>query len=174
MTEQKTYPPKLRKNADGEIDNNSLADVLEWFLNFDPRVALVRNPPVEELFQWKQQDDKANNIKIYPFENAEARFAVGVFQALGENDSEAELRLWITEVLEALGEARQTDEQIAASYKLEQSQSHVEQAAKIPSNTERRLYLSSCWLESLCTAEARVLGWIYQELYGKPFAPVGQ
>ncbi len=171
MTEQTTQPPKLQKTANGDLETNSLANLLEWFLNFDQKVALVRNPQVEELFRWKQQDDKVNNIPIYPFENAEARFAIGVFQALRENDSEDELQKWITEVLQALGEAKQTNEDIAKSYKLDQSQSHVEQAETIPSNTEKRLYLSSCWLESLYTAEARFLGWIYQELYGKPFQP---
>lgn len=174
MTEQNNQPPKLRKNADGAIDNNSLADLIEWFLIYDPRAALVRNPQVEELFQWKQQDDKVNNIPIYPFENAEARFAVGIFQALEANDSETALQTWITEVVEALGESKQTNEQIAAVYKLEQSKSHVEESRKISSNIEKRLYLSSCWLESLCTAEARVLGWIYRELYGKSFEPLGE
>ncbi len=169
MTEQTTQPPKLEKTANGDINTNSLADLLEWFLNFDQRVALVRNPQVEELFQWKQADDAENGIETYPFENAESRFAIGVFQALGENDSEAELQKWITEVLQALGESKQTNEDIAKSYILDQSKSHVEQAKAIPSNTERRLYLSSCWLESLCTAEARFLGWVFQEIYGKPF-----
>jgi len=171
MTEQTTQPPKLEKTANGDINTNSLADLLEWFLNFDPRVALVRNPQVEELFRWKQADDAENGIETYPFENAESRFAIGVFQALGENDSEAELQKWITEVLQALGESKQTNEDIAKSYKLDQSQSHIEQAKAIPSNTERRLYLSSCWLESLCTAEARFLGWVFQEIYGKQFQP---
>ncbi len=174
MTEQTNFPPKLQKTADGSIDTHSLADLLEWFLNYDSRVALVRNPQVEELFQWKQQDDKVNGIEIYPFENAEARFAVGIFQALGANDSESALQIWLTEVVEALGEAKQTNEAIAASYKLEQGKSHVEEARKISSNIEKRLYLSCCWLESLCTAEARVLGWIYQEIYGKQFQPLGQ
>jgi len=169
MTEQTTQPPKLEKTANGDINTNSLADLLEWFLNFDPRVALVRNPQVEELFRWKQADDAENGIETYPFENAESRFAIGVFQALGENDSEAELQKWITEVLQALGESKQTNEDIAKSYKLDQSQSHIEQAKAIPSNTERRLYLSSCWLESLSTAEVRFLGWVFQEIYGKPF-----
>jgi len=169
MTEQTTQPPKLEKTANGDINTNSLADLLEWFLNFDPRVALVRNPQVEELFRWKQADDAENGIETYPFENAESRFAIGVFQALGENDSEAELQKWITEVLQALGESKQTNEDIAKSYKLDQSQSHIEQAKAIPSNTEKRLYLSSCWLESLCTAEVRFLGWVFQEIYGKPF-----
>lgn len=165
-------PPKLVKEANGDINTNSLADLLEWFLNFDQRVAIVRNSHVEELFQWKQQDDAANGVEIYPFENAEARFAIGVFQAIAEYDSENKLRAWITQVLQALGESKQMNEDIGASYKLNSSESHVANAEKIPSNTERRLYLSSGWLEALCTAEVRFLGWVYQELYGKPFEPL--
>ena len=172
MTEQNNQPPKLEKNANGDINTASLADSLEWFLNYDRRVAVVRNPHVEELFQWKQKDDKANDVEIYPFENAEARFAIGVFQAIAEYDSEAKLQTWITEVLEALGESKQMNEDIAASYKLNASESHIAQAEQIPSDSERRLYLSSGWLEALCTAEVRFLGWVYQELYGKPFEPI--
>ena len=171
MAEQQ-MPPKLVKTSDGDINTNSLADLLEWFLAYDNRVALVRNPQVEELFRWKQADDEANGVEIYPFENAEARFAIGVFQALGENDSEEKLSVWITDVLSALGESKQTNEDIAAEYNLEQNKSHVEQAETIPSEIEKRLYLTSCWLEALCTAETRFLGWVYQELYGKPFQPV--
>ncbi len=172
MTEQTNQPPKLEKTASGDINPNSLADLLEWFLNYDGRVATVRNPHVEELFQWKQADDEANGVEIYPFENAEARFAIGVFQAIAEYDSEAKLQIWVTEVLQALGESRQLNEDIAASYKLNRGESHVAQAETIPSNSERRLYLSSGWLEALCTAEVRFLGWVYQELYGKPFEPI--
>ncbi len=171
MTKQTDYPPKLQKTADGNINTNSLADLLEWFLQFDQRVALVRNQQVEELFQWKQADDAENGIETYPFENAESRFAIGIFQALGENDSENKLSRWLSDVLQALTEAKQTNEDIAKSYNLEQDKSSVEQANKIPSKTERRLYLTSCWLEALCTAEARFLGWVFQELYGKPFQP---
>lgn len=170
--EQENYPPKLRKSPDGGIDINSLADLLEWFLNFDQRVGLVRHPHVEELFQWKQADDAANGIEIYPFENAEARFAVGAFQALGENQSEESLQRWITEVLQALGEAKQTNEDIAKSHNLKQNESHITQAETIPNEIERQIYLTSCWIESLCTAEVRFLGWVYQELYGKPFQPI--
>lgn len=171
MAEQTNQPPKISRTASGDIDTNSLADLLEWFLNFDARVALVRRPEVEELFQWKQQDDKAHGVATYPFENAEARFAIGVFQAVAEYDTDAKLRDWITQVLQALGESKQTNEDIATSYKLNAGVSNVERAGEIPSNTERRLYLSSCWLEVLCTAEARFLGWVYQEIYGKPFEP---
>ena len=166
-----TYPPKLQRTADGGIDINSLANLLEWFLGYDQRVALIRHPHVEELFQWKQADDAANGIEVYPFENAEARFAIGVFQALGENDTEAKLQNWISEVLQALGESKQTNEDIAADYKFEPNQSHVEQAGKIPTDIERRLYLTSSWIEALCTAEVRFLGWVYQDVYGKPFQP---
>jgi hypothetical protein len=171
-TQQENFPPKLRTVADGSLDVNSLADLLEWFLNYDQRVGLVRHPQVEELFQWKQKDDEAHGVEVYPFENAEARFAIGAFQALGENDSEEKLARWITDVLQALGESKQTNEDISADYKLDSSKSHVEEADKIPTNTERRLYLTSAWLEALCTAEVRFLGWVYQELYGKQFQPV--
>ncbi len=164
-------PPDLQNSVNGDIDAGSLADLLEWFLNFDPKVALVRHPHVEELFQWKQQDDKANGVEIYPFENAEARFAIGVFQAIKENDSQDKLQDWITNVLEALGESKQRNEDIAKSYGFDSTISHVERASAIPSNIEKRLYLSSCWLEALCTAEARFLGWVYQELYGRAFQP---
>ena len=169
---QKNYPPKLRKTADGDIDVNSLADLLEWFLNYDSRVGLVRNPQVEELFRWKQAEDAANGIETYPFENAEARFAIGVFQALGENNTEEKLQRWISDVLQVLGDAKQTNEDIAKSYNLDQSQSHIEQAQAIPSKVERNLYLQSCWFEALCTAETRFLGWVYQEVYGKTFQPI--
>jgi len=172
MTEQSNQPPKLEKTASGDINTNSLADLLEWFLNYDGRVSIVRNPHVEELFQWKQKDDEAAGVEIYPFDNAEARFAIGVFQALAEYDSETKLQNWITQVLQALGESKQMNEDIAASYKLNSGESYVAQAEAIPSNSERRLYLSSGWLEALCTAEVRFLGWVYQELYGKPFEPI--
>ena len=165
-------PPKLIKTPTGDIETNSLADLLEFFLNFDQRVAIMRHPHVEELFHWKQADDKEHNIEPAPFENAESRFAVGVFQAIAENNTEEKLTRWISDVLRALGEAKGNNEDIAKSYKLEQGESHVKEAGKIPSKTEKRFYLTSCWIESLCTAEVRFLGWVYQELYGKPFQPI--
>jgi hypothetical protein len=176
MTEQTIQPPKLLKTSDGDINAKSLADLLEWFLNYDQRVALVRHPHVQELFEWKQADDAAQGEAVYPFENAEARFAVGIFQALAENNSEDELQAWMTEVLQALGESKQTNEDIAASYKLavKEGASAVMESQKISSKIEQRLFLTASWLEALCTAEVRFLGWVYQELYGKQFQPGGQ
>ena len=81
-TQQESFPPKLEKNPSGDININSLANLLEWFLNYDQKVALVRHPHVEELFEWKQADDAADGVEVYPFENAEARFAIGAFQAI--------------------------------------------------------------------------------------------
>ncbi len=170
-----TAPPKLLRNAEGGIDNGSLADLIEWFLNFDERTARMRHPYTEELFQWKQHDDVENGVGVYPFENAEARFAVGVFQALQENNSEPLLGLWLSDVLAALHEARETKLQINDANKLgdEAGELAIERSEKLTTKSERRLYLTSCWLEQLCTAEARVLGWIYQEIYGRPFTPAG-
>ena len=171
-TQEENYLPALRKTENGDIDVGSLADLLEFFLNFDQRVALVRHPHVEELFQWKQAFDSEQGMEVYPFENAESRFAIGVFQVLGENNTETKLQNFISESLQVLGESKQTNEEIAASYNLESGKSHVEQSQVIDSDLEKQIYLTSCWLEALCTAEVRFLGWVFQELYGKPFQPL--
>jgi hypothetical protein len=166
-------PPKLRRSEAGEIDNSSLADQIEWFLNFDERVARMRHANAEELFQWKQKDDAEQGVGVYPFENAEARFAIGVVQALKENNSEPLLKLWITDVLEALNHSRETKTELTSAYDLDtdiEAFSRVK-AEKLTTKNERRLYLTSCWLEALCTAEARALGWIYQEIYGRTYSP---
>ena len=172
-TEEESRPPKLRPGASGGIDDSSLADLVEWFLNFDERVSRMRHPYTEELFQWKQHDDVENGVGVYPFENAEARFAIGVFQALQENNSEPLLGLWLSDVLAALHDARETKIEISEANKLDDDPEKlaIERSEKLTTNAERRLYLTSCWLEQLCTAEARVLGWVYQEIYGRPFTP---
>lgn len=164
-------PPKLGVTSDGRLDTNSVADVLEWFLNFDERVARVRHSRSDELFRWKQSDDEDNGVATYPFENAEARFAIGVIKALEENDKEPLLGLWISDVLGALHEARETRQTLTDTYKLDKRplESAMEKASHLTTETERRMYLASCWFDLLFTAEARILGWIYQELYGKPF-----
>jgi hypothetical protein len=79
--------------------------------------------------------------------------------------------LWVSDVLAALQESRETKREMTDAYKLDDDieASAIQKSAKLTSNAERRLYLTSCWLETLCTAEARVLGWVYQEVYGKPF-----
>jgi len=172
-TQTQSQPPALRRNAEGGLEANSVADLIEWFLNFDERTARIRHPYTEELFQWKQDDDAQSGRMIYPFENAEARFAVGVFQALQENNSESLLNLWLNDVIAALHDARTTKTEIAEANKLDEEAETLalEKAESLTTQAERRLYLTSCWLEQLCTAEARLLGWIYQEMYGRPFTP---
>lgn len=169
---EENQPPKLRYAPSGEIETASLADLCEWFLMYDERTARMRHVNTEELFQWKQADDAANGIGTYPFENAEARFAIGSFQALAENSSEPLLKLWISDLLAALHESRETKAELTETYKLDQEMeaSSLKKAEKLTTNAERRLYLTSCWLETLCTAEARFLGYVYQEIYGRPYA----
>ncbi|NOT47412.1 MAG: hypothetical protein HOP17_06645 [Acidobacteria bacterium] len=174
-TQKEVQPPKLTRTAEGIVDSGALADVIEWFLNFDERTARMRHPHTNELFQWKQADDEANGIGTYPFENAEARFAIGTFQAVQENNSEPLLNLWLNDVTAALHESRNTKTEIAEANKIDETSldSAVAKADKLTTNAEKRVYLSSCWLEALYTAEARVLGWIYQDMYGRPFSPNG-
>lgn len=168
-----TEPPKIRTDANEDVETNSVADALEWFLAYDERTARMRHPNTDEVFRWKQADDAEQGIGTYPFENAEARFALGAIQALRENNNEPLLKLWITDVIEALGRAREMRTEIEHTFNLAEDPelSWISKADKLTTNAEKRLYLSSCWLETLCTAEARFLGWVYQEMYGRAFAP---
>jgi hypothetical protein len=166
-------PPALRRDAQGRVEPSSLAGVIQWFLDYDERVAVVRFPAVEALFQWRRRDEAEAGGESLGINRAEDRLAVGVMQALVVHDTEAGLHGWIKELLAALEDARQTNEAVAEAYGLKPTEesSVVEEAEKIPSRRERDIYLNCCWLETLCTAEARVLGWAYQGLYGRAFHP---
>ena len=166
-------PPLMRRDAQGRVEPASLAAVIQWFLDYDERVAVVRFPAVEALFQWRQAEELKGREEDFGFNRAEDRLAVGVMQALVEHDDERALHQWVKELLAALEDARQTNESIAEAYGLKPSEdsSVVQEAEKIPSRRERDIYLNCCWLETLCTAEARVLGWAYQGLYGRAFHP---
>jgi hypothetical protein len=166
-------PPRLSRDAEGRVEPASLAAVIQWFLDYDERVAVVRFPAVEALFRWRQAEEQKEGEEPFGFNRAEDRLAVGVMQALVVHDGERALHGWIKELLAALEDARQTNESIAEAYGLKPSEdsSVVREAEKIPSRRERDIYLNCCWLETLCTAEARVLGWAYQGLYGRAFHP---
>ena len=166
--------PVLKRDSEGgQLDLNSVADCIQWFLDYDQRVAVIRHPKVEELFQWKQERSRSLGENVYDFNRAEDRLAIGIMQALALNASEAALHDWISQLLNALEEASKANEETAAHYKLEMGEaaSTVREAARIPTERGRTDFLTSCWLEVLCTAEIRVLGWFYQELYGRPYQP---
>ena len=166
-------PPALLRDADGRVEPASLAAVIQWFLDYDERVAVVRFPAVEALYQWRRQEELKGRADSFGFDRAEDRLAVGVMQALVEHGSEGALHAWLKELLAALEDARATNEALAEAYGLRPSEesSVVAEAEKIPSRRERDIYLNCCWLETLCTAEARVLGWAYRGLYGRDFHP---
>jgi hypothetical protein len=163
-------PPPLQHQGPREINTSSLADLIQWFLDYDQRVAVVRHPKVEELFHWKQAESDHAGESVYRFDHAEDRFAIGIMQALAEHSSEPALHGWISQLLNALDEAAKTNEELGSAFKLNaEAASTVEESEKIPTATGRKVYLTCCWLEALCTAELRIMGWVYQELYGKPF-----
>lgn len=166
-------PPPLLRDKTGQADLDSVPDVIQWFLDYDQRVAIIRHPNVEEVFHWKQEQSKAAGEEIFAFNHAEDRLAIGIIQALAENGSERELHSWISQLLNALDIASKANESAAETYKLDLQGggSIVKEAGKIPSVRGRNDFLINCWVESLCTAEARVLGWLYKEFYGRPFAP---
>jgi len=165
--------PPLQRDAAGRVDVDSVPDVIEWFLNYDQRVAIVRHPSVEEVFQWKQQQSQAQGEEVFIFKRAEDRFAIGIIQALADNSTERSLHEWIGQLLGALDTAAKANEATAEAYKLElrSGGSIVAEAEKIPFQRGTSEFLINCWIETLCTAEARVLGWLYKEFYGRPYAP---
>lgn len=166
-------PPALERDAGGRVEPRSLGALIQWFLDYDERVAVVRFPVIEALFQWKQQESLNEQPDTVTFSSAEDRLAVGVMQALVANETERELHAWISELLGALDDASRTNEAISEAYDLkpDEQSSVIAEAGKIPARRERDIYLSCCWLETLCTAEIRLLGWAYRELYGRPFHP---
>jgi hypothetical protein len=163
-------PPSLR-NGEGAMDYDSVPEVIQWFLDYDQRVAIIKHPRVEELFQWKQSQSREQGEEVFIFNRAEDRLAIGIIQALAHNPTEPELHSWISQLLNALNSASKATEAIVGAYELDMNASVVSESAKIPANSERTDFLMNCWLETLCTAEIRVLGWLYQELYGRPFHP---
>jgi len=165
--------PPLARDESGAIDLDSVPDVIQWFIDYDDRVAVIRHPRVEEVFQWKQQLTKSEGEDVFVFNCAEDRLAIGIIQALAENSTRAQLHAWIGQLLNALDTATKANEATAERYNfnLTDAQSIVVEAEKIPSTDEQREFLLNCWIESLCTAEARILGWLFQEFYGERYAP---
>jgi predicted enzyme related to lactoylglutathione lyase len=165
--------PPLQRDADGNVDLDSVPDVIQWFLDYDQRVAIIKHRNVEEVFQWKQQQSRDRGEVVFDFKQAEDRLAIGIIQALAENSSERSLHAWIGQLLNALDTASKANEAAAEAYRLDLDSggSVVKEAEKIPSARGRNDFLINCWLETLCTAEARVLGWLYKEFYGRAFAP---
>jgi hypothetical protein len=170
--DQVSQPPLLR-DASGRVDVDSVPDVIQWFLDYDSRVAIIKHPRVEEVFQWKQEQSRENNEEVFVFSRAEDRLAIGIIQALGENATERSLHSWIGQLLNALDSASKANEAVSEAYGLDlaATTSIVTEANKIPTQRGRNDFLVNCWVETLCTAEARVLGWLYKEFYGRPYAP---
>lgn len=172
-SEGKLNQPPLQRDGYGHVDVDSVPDVIEWFLNYDQRVAIVRHPSVEEVFQWKQQQSQTKGEEVFIFKQAEDRLAIGIIQALADNSTEPLLHGWIGQLLTALDVASKANESTAEAYKLDlrSGGSIVKESEKIPFQRGRTEFLFNCWIETLCTAEARVLGWLYKEFYGRPYAP---
>ena len=167
------HDPPLLRDARGRIEVDSVPDVIQWFLDYDSRVSIIKHPRVEEVFQWKQEQGRQAGEEVFVFNKAEDRLAIGIIQALAQNATERELHTWISQLLSALDTASKANEAASEAYGLDLAgtTSIVSEAAKIPSRRGRDDFLVNCWVETLCTAEARVLGWLYKEFYGQPYAP---
>jgi len=171
-TNESSDGPVLGRDQYGAVDYDCIPDVIQWFLDYDQRVAVIKHSKVEELFQWKQEQSRAAGEEVFNFSRAEDRLAIGIIQSVAHHSNERELHQWIAQLLNALNQASKSTEQTSAAFNLDtNADSVVEESRKIPAATTRRDFLIDCWLETLCTAEIRVLGWLYQEFYGRPFHP---
>src|SRR5258706_7520964 len=94
-------PPPLQRDAQGNVDLDSVPDVIQWFLDFDRRVAIIKHPNVEEVFQWKQEQSRNAGEPVFAFNRAEDRLAIGIIQSLAENSTERTLHSWIRQLLNA-------------------------------------------------------------------------
>jgi hypothetical protein len=165
--------PALVRDEYGAVDYDSVPDVIQWFLDYDQRVAIIKHPKVEELFHWKQEQSRAAGEEVFNFNHAEDRLAIGIIQSIAQHPDERALHGWIAQLLNALNQASQSTERVSTDYHLDMNNapSIVNEAQKIPAANTRSEFLIDCWLETLCTAEVRVLGWLYREFYGRPFHP---
>ena len=171
--EATSHTPVLLRDEYGAVDYDSIPDVIQWFLDYDQRVATIKHAKVEELFQWKQEESRLAGDKVFNFNRAEDRLAIGIIQSVAHNPTERDLHAWIGQLLNALDGAAKATEEVAAAYQLNMNDavSVVSESEKIPASTERTDFLINCWVEALCTAEVRVLGWLYREFYDRPFRP---
>ena len=165
--------PVLLRDEYGAVDYDSIPEVIQWFLDYDQRVAIIKHPKVEELFQWKQEQSRQAGEDVFNFNRAEDRLAIGIIQSVAHNPTEPKLHAWIAQLLNALDRASKSTEQLSSEYQLDMTSvaSIVGESQKIPAAITRDNFLIDCWLETLCTAEVRVLGWLYQEFFGRPFRP---
>ena len=104
----KVSEPVLLRDSAGRIDYDSIPDVIQWFLDYDERVAVIKHPKIEELFQWKQQQSRDAGEDVFNFNRGEDRLAIGIIQSLAHNPTEAALHGWI-----AHNAARQHTSQVA-------------------------------------------------------------
>src|SRR5919108_5837187 len=111
--------PPLQRDETGQVDVDSVPDVIEWFLNYDQRVAIIRHPAVEEVFQWKQKVTQSQDEEVFVFKKAEDRLAIGIIQALADNSTEQQLHAWIGQLLGALDTASKANESTAEVYQLD-------------------------------------------------------
>src|SRR5215471_21217977 len=123
VSESQTKPPAsapvLGRDPHGNVDYDSLPEVIQWFLDYDDRVALIKHPRVEELFHWKQEQSRVAGEDVFNFNRAEDRLAIGILQSIAHNPSERELHGWIGQLLNALQQAQQRTEEISSAYDLD-------------------------------------------------------
>src|ERR1700674_154848 len=111
--------PRLLRDQYGAVDYDSIPDVIQWFLDYDQRVGVIKHAKVEELFQWKQEQSRLAGEEVFNFNRAEDRLAIGILQSVAHNPTERELHAWIAQLLNALDRAAKAMEDVSSAYQLD-------------------------------------------------------
>ena len=86
--DQLSHPPLLR-DPSGHVDVDSVPDVIQWFLDYDSRVAIIKHPRVEEVFQWKQEQSRQNNEEVFVFSRLRIVWQLGLSRLLARTPRNA-------------------------------------------------------------------------------------
>src|ERR1043166_3465740 len=105
--------PVLIRDSAGRIDYDSIPDIIQWFLDYDERVAIVKHPKIEELFQWKQQQGREAGEEVFNFNRAEDRQPIGIVPSIAHNPTEDPLRSYDAQLLNALNTASKATENVS-------------------------------------------------------------
>ena len=93
--------------------------MIEWFLNYDQRVAIIGIRPSKKYFSGNSNKARRRAKRSFVFKQAEDRLAIGIIQALADNSTERQLHAWIGQLLGALDTASKANESTAEAYKLD-------------------------------------------------------
>ena len=169
--DQLSHPPLLR-DPSGHVDVDSVPDVIQWFLDYDSRVAIIKHPRLKRSFNGSRNKADRTTKKYSCLAGLRIVWQLGLSRLWARTPRNAAFTPGLGSCsMRSTRPQRLTKPFLRPMAWTSQLTSIVTEATKIPTQRGRNDFLVNCWVETLCTAEARVLGWLYKEFYGRPYSP---